>query len=41
MKCYEYVLNESTIPWYIIPADQQWYRDLLVAQAVSDKLDSF
>lgn len=40
MKCYEYVLNESTIPWYIIPADQQWYRDLLVAQAVSDKLDS-
>lgn len=40
MKCYEYVLNESTIPWYIIPADQQWYRDLLIAEAVLEKLES-
>ena len=34
MECYEYAINNSTIPWHIIPADQNWYRDYSVAQIV-------
>ncbi|MEP7197316.1 MAG: PPK2 family polyphosphate kinase [Saprospiraceae bacterium] len=33
-KCYEYAINNSTIPWHIIPADQKWYRDYCVAKIV-------
>ena len=34
MKCYEYVLNRSEIPWINVPADQRWYRDYVVAEEV-------
>lgn len=38
MECYEYVINNSTIPWHIIPADQNWFRDYSVAQIVLETL---
>lgn len=38
-KAYEYAINESRIPWIIIPADQAWYRNYLVAKTVRDSLE--
>lgn len=35
---YEEVLNRSTIPWIIVPADKRWYRDYFVAQKIVDIL---
>ena len=40
MQAYEYAINESKIPWHIIPADQSWYRKYLVTKAIHDKLAS-
>jgi len=34
MKAYEDVFNRSAIPWHIVPVDQRWYRDYVVAKAV-------
>jgi PPK2 family polyphosphate:nucleotide phosphotransferase len=34
MECYEYVLNQSTIPWNIIACDKSYYRNYLIAQIV-------
>ena len=38
MKAYEFALNHSKIPWHIIPADQNWYRDHAVATIVLEQL---
>lgn len=38
MKCYNYAINESTIPWHIIPVDKRWYRDYCIANIVHDAL---
>ncbi|MGE5354654.1 MAG: PPK2 family polyphosphate kinase [Deltaproteobacteria bacterium] len=40
MKAYEDVLNQSTIPWYIVPADKQWYRNFFVASKVLETLQN-
>lgn len=37
---YEYAINNSRIPWIIIPADQAWYRNYLVAKTVRDTLQN-
>jgi PPK2 family polyphosphate:nucleotide phosphotransferase len=37
---YEYAINQSSIPWYIIPCDQEWYRDYIVAKILLEKLES-
>jgi PPK2 family polyphosphate:nucleotide phosphotransferase len=34
MKCYEYVLGESKIPWMICPANNRWYRDYVISSAI-------
>ncbi len=39
MRCYEDVLNWSTIPWHVIPVDKRWYRDYLVAKIVVNHLE--
>ncbi|MBK8698060.1 MAG: polyphosphate kinase [Saprospiraceae bacterium] len=39
MQCYEYAINESEIPWYIVPADQRWYRNYVVAKAVVEAME--
>ena len=38
MEAYEYAINESDIPWNIIPADARWYRNYAVATQVRDVL---
>ncbi len=38
---YEYVINNSTIPWHIAPVDQRWYRDYVIAKKVMETLESF
>ena len=34
MSCYEYAINNSDIPWHIIPVDSRWYRDYCIAKIV-------
>jgi len=38
-RCYEDVINRSTIPWHIIPVDQRWYRDYLISQIILERLE--
>lgn len=43
MEAYEAVLtrcNTACAPWYVIPADRKWYRNLVVAQIVTETLES-
>ena len=39
MAAYEYAFNESTIPWYICPVDNRWYRDYFIAKTMVDALE--
>ncbi len=41
MNCYEYAINESVIPWHIVPVNSRWYRDYYVAKTIVDTLESF
>jgi PPK2 family polyphosphate:nucleotide phosphotransferase len=34
MRCYEYAINQSKIPWHIVPSDKRWYRNYFVALEV-------
>ncbi len=34
MQAYEDVFNWSVVPWHIVPVDQRWYRDYVVAKTV-------
>ncbi len=41
MRAYEDVLNETTTdyaPWYVVPSDHKWFRDLVVANAIVQSL---
>ncbi len=41
MAAYEEMLEETTtefVPWYVIPANQNWYRNLAVEQVIVDTL---
>jgi len=38
MKVYENIFQESKIKWNIIPADDKWYRDYLIADKLVDVL---
>jgi PPK2 family polyphosphate:nucleotide phosphotransferase len=41
MQAYEDVLNRTSreyAPWYLIPADKKWYRDLAIASILVDTL---
>jgi len=38
MEAYEYVLNNSAIPWHITPVDKRWYRDYIVSKTLAEKL---
>ena len=40
MKCYEYAINESEIPWIIAPVDKRWYRDYFIALHVLETLEA-
>jgi polyphosphate kinase 2 (PPK2 family) len=32
--------NTKTAPWHIVPANKKWYRDVVVARALVEKLES-
>lgn len=42
MHTYENIINRCSplIPWQVIPADDKWYRNYLVAKAIVGKLES-
>jgi len=42
-KAYEEVLTETSTdhaPWYVIPADRKWYRNLVIAKLIGDELEA-
>ncbi|MDX1666278.1 MAG: polyphosphate kinase [Saprospiraceae bacterium] len=39
MNCYEYAINNSRIPWHIIPVDKRWYRNYLIAKTIVGELE--
>ncbi len=41
MAAYEDVINKSTVPWFIVPADRRWYRDYFVAKTMLDIMSTF
>lgn len=40
MKVYEDIFTHSTFEWNVIPADNKWYRDYLIAKVLVEKLES-
>ncbi|HXQ92152.1 MAG TPA: PPK2 family polyphosphate kinase [Nitrososphaerales archaeon] len=44
MNAYEAILNKTSLeksPWYVIPSNHKWFRDLLVATILVETLESF
>lgn len=39
MECYEYAINNSSIPWHICPVDDRWYRDYFIAKTMVEQLE--
>ena len=39
MEAYEYAINNSVIPWTILPCDNEWYRDYLAAKTICETLE--
>lgn len=43
MQAYEDVINKTSTnwaPWYVIPADRKWYRNLVISQILVDLLEN-
>jgi PPK2 family polyphosphate:nucleotide phosphotransferase len=43
IKAYEAVLSRTSMdfaPWYIVPADRKWYRNLVIGTIITEKLES-
>ena len=40
MRCYEYAIHQSEIPWTIVPVDERWYRDYIIAKKVCEALEN-
>lgn len=34
MEYYQDMIDRSEIPWYVVPADQRWYRDYFIAKTL-------
>ena len=44
MKAYEDVLSKTSTdwaPWYIVPANRKWYRNLLISTVLAETLEGF
>ncbi len=39
MEAYEYAINASSVPWYICPVDNRWYRDYFIAKTMVEALE--
>jgi PPK2 family polyphosphate:nucleotide phosphotransferase len=43
MEAYEDAVEKTSTkwaPWYVIPSDQKWYRNLTIAEIILDKIES-
>ena len=43
MAAYEEAINRCTTehaPWYVVPSNKKWYRNLVIARAIVDTLES-
>ncbi|MCB0704237.1 MAG: polyphosphate kinase [Saprospiraceae bacterium] len=40
MDCYEFALNESDIPWTVVPVDSRWYRNYIISKTMVERLES-
>ena len=43
MEAYEAVLNNTSTehaPWYVIPSNNKWFRDLAVSKIVVEEMES-
>ena len=43
MQAYEDVLSKTSTPWapwYVVPANKKWYRDLVISTILVDTLKS-
>ena len=40
MRCYEDVINRSSIPWTIVPVDSRWYRNYIVAKTIVESMEA-
>lgn len=38
-RYYEYAINNSSIPWTIVPVDERWYRNYIVAKTMVEQLE--
>jgi PPK2 family polyphosphate:nucleotide phosphotransferase len=38
MDAYEYAINNSAIPWHIVPVDDRWYRNYVIADIMVKEL---
>ncbi|HRO73194.1 MAG TPA: polyphosphate kinase, partial [Saprospiraceae bacterium] len=39
MEAYEYAINQSDIPWHIVPCDKRWYRNYHISKIVIKALE--
>ena len=42
-QAYEDALNNCSTayaPWYVVPANKKWYRNLVIARAIADTLEA-
>ncbi|MCO6489785.1 MAG: polyphosphate kinase [Phaeodactylibacter sp.] len=39
MRYYEYAIHNSSIPWTIVPVDERWYRNYIVAKTIVRELE--
>ncbi len=39
MAAYEFALNNSSIPWTVVPVDKRWWRDFVIASKIVEELE--
>ncbi len=39
MRYYEYAINQSSIPWAIVPVDERWYRNYVILKTMVAELE--
>ena len=37
---YQYALDNSTIPWIVVPVDSRWYRDYIMTKKIMEVMES-
>ena len=39
MVCYEEAIQRTHVPWTIVPVEERWYRDYIIAQTICERLE--